>query len=359
MSAVDPWPQAPILSELPPTARLAVTFDLGRLLADVARIRVTNWKEIRIVSGDGLGDYATKLDWRTIPLRSIGGDGNRGDAGGPDLADFADTPWLAQLPYLAEVLAAIPGRLAAARLMALGPGASIPVHSDSKCGLPWGRVRLHVPIVTMPEAALFIADERHCWGAGEVWYADFTRGHTVSNTGTRTRVHLVVDVYVTPELLALFPAEFRTGAVRDGSMFEPPDVPLPAAQADQLRCGFGLPRSFRSWEEPDGEFLRDQPTTAAAVDAYNGGVALYLSDEPAFGLVHVGAGEFRFAGWTAERTIQPSRSAAGELSVTLRSRVGSRVNARTIPAAPITDRPKPGAAPERAGAAVTARAGMS
>jgi len=332
MSAVDPWPQAPILSALPPTAKLAPAFDPIRMRAEVAQITNNGWKEIRIVSGDGLGDYATSLDWRTVPLRSIGGDGSRGDAGGPDLRDFADTPWLPRLPYLAEVLAAIPAPLAAVRLMALGPGAKTPVHSDSKCGLPWGMVRLHIPVITVPEATLTIADEIHCWAAGTLWYADFTRGHMVANTGTRTRVHLVIDAWTTRELLELFPPEFRTPEVIQGTVFQPPDAPLAEAHADNLHCAFKLPASFRSWEEADGEFLIDQPSVAAAIDRLDDGLGLYLENQPAFGLVHVGGGEFRFAGWTAERTIQVSRSDAGEISVILRSRVGSQVKSRTLPA---------------------------
>src|SRR5256885_2699668 len=158
MSAVDPWPQAPMLADLPPTAQLPLRFAPARLQAELRQLRAIRWNEIRIVSGDGLGDYATALDWRAIPLRSIGGDGDRGDAGGPGLRDFADTPWLARLPYFAEVLAAIPSSVTSARLMALGPGARTPVHSDTKLGLPWGTVRLHVPIIVVPEATLTIAD---------------------------------------------------------------------------------------------------------------------------------------------------------------------------------------------------------
>jgi len=332
MPAVDPWPQAPILSALPPTAKLTLAFDPLRLRAELAHITGNGWKEIRIVSGDGLGDYATSLDWRTVPLRSIGGDSNRGDAGGPDLRDFADTPWLARLHYFAEVLGAIPAELAAVRILALGPGAKTPVHSDTKCGIPWGRVRLHLPIITTPEATLSIAGEVHCWEPGTLWYADFTRGHMVANTGTRNRVHLVIDAWATRDLLAVFPPEFHTPAVISGTMFQPPDEPLPEGQADSLRCAFDLPASFRSWEEVDGEFLRDQPSVPAAIDRLDGGLGLYLEEKPTFRLVHVGEAEFRFAGWSAERTIQVSRSGAGDISVTLRSRVGSRVKSRTLPA---------------------------
>jgi hypothetical protein len=314
--------------DLPPVAQLDIHFDVERLRADLQLLRTSGWKEIRIVSGDGLGDYATSLDWRTIPLRSIGGDGDRGDAGGPDLRDFADTPWLARLPYLAEVLAAIPSQLGSARLMALGPGARTPIHSDTKVGLPWGMVRLHVPIVTVPQATLTIADESHCWEPGTVWYADFTRGHRVENTGTQVRIHLVVDARVTPGLLALFPPAFHTSAVRQGSIFEPPGTPLRADQIDALRCRFGLPQSFRSWEEPDGAFLSDQSSIPAAIDRCADGLALRLDGDPVFGLVHLQANEFRFAGWTTERTIQISPSAT---SVTLRTRVGSQVRSRSIP----------------------------
>ncbi|AQZ70539.1 hypothetical protein BKM31_20890 [[Actinomadura] parvosata subsp. kistnae] len=309
-----------------------LSFDIARLLEDLDQVKATAWKEIRIVSGDGLGDYATKLDWRTVPLRSIGGDGDRGDAGGPDLADFADTPWLARLPHLAEVLKAIPARLASVRLMALGPGARTPLHSDTKVGLPWGSVRLHVPIVTMPEATLTIAGEVHCWPPGTVWYADFTRGHMVENTGTDVRVHLVIDSLVTPALLALFPPVFHGAAVHRSTIFEPEAAPLGRDALERLRCRFTLPESFRSWEEPEGAFLEDQPGVPASVDRHAGGLGLYVNGEPVYGLVHRGAGEFRFAGWTGERTVQVRHDEAGSTQVVLRTRAGDRTFSRTLDA---------------------------
>lgn len=323
MSAVDPWPQAPVLASLPPTAQLTLRFDPALLQSDLRQLQATRWRAIRIVSGDGLGDYATALDWRAIPLRSIGGDGDRGDAGGPGLLDFADTPWLDRLPYLAEVLAGIPSPIASARLMALGPGARTPMHSDTKVGIPWGVVRLHIPIIVVPEATLTIAGERHCWPPGTVWYADFTRGHMVENSGSRTRVHLVIDAGVTPRLLTMFPDAFRSPAAQQGSLFEPPPAELDTDRLDDLRCAFDLPESFCDWEEPDGAFLRDRRMARAVIDRYQNGLALYLGGEPAFGLVHVGGGEFRFAGWTAERTVQIS---PGATDVTLRTRVGRQVH---------------------------------
>jgi hypothetical protein len=329
MSAVDPWPQAPMLADLPPTAQLALRFDPARLQAELRQLQAIRWNDIRVVSGDGLGDYATALDWRAIPLRSIGGDGDRGDAGGPGLRDFADTPWLARLPYLAEVLAAIPSSIASARLMALGPGARTPMHSDTKVGLPWGTVRLHVPIIVVPEATLTIVDECHCWPQGTVWYADFTRGHRVENSGSRTRVHLVIDACVTPRLLALFPAAFRAPAAQQGSLFEPPPAELDNDRLDTLRCAFDMPESFCDWEAPDETFLHDRRMARTVVDRYENGLALYLGGEPVFGLVHIGGDEFRFAGWTAERTVQIS---PGATEVALRTRVGRDVRTLRVQA---------------------------
>jgi Aspartyl/Asparaginyl beta-hydroxylase len=331
VSAVDPWPLAPVLAGLPPVAQLAPHFDVQRLHADLQQLQARRWKDIRTIAGDGLGNYVTKLDWRTIPLRSIGGDGERGDAGGPGLQGYANTPWLSDMPYLAEVLAAIPAPIGSARLMALGPGASSPVHSDTKIGFPWGSVRLHVPIVTTPEATLLIAEQRHYWAPGSLWYADFTRSHMVENTGHQTRVHLVFDAFVTSELLDLFPAEFQTAAVRECSVLLRPEVPLQPEQVDVLRCSFDLPASFRSWDEPDGAFLRDQEKVPACVDRYASGLALHLDGSPAFRLIHVGSGEFRFAGWTTERTLQISPN-GGATEVTLRTRVGDQVRTLSIQA---------------------------
>src|SRR4051794_22168287 len=138
MSDFEPWPQAEVLRLLPPVARLSLDFDPTELLADLSVLRERPWTQPRIYSGEGVGRDATKLDWRSLPLRSIGGDDGRTDPGGPALQEFADTGWLAKAPYLASVLSKIPAPLRCVRLMALGPGAESPFHSDTKCGLPWG-----------------------------------------------------------------------------------------------------------------------------------------------------------------------------------------------------------------------------
>jgi hypothetical protein len=216
--------------------------------------------------------------------------------------------------------------------MALGPGAQSPVHLDTKWGIPWGKVRLHVPIVTTPHAVLDIAGETHCWQPGELWYADFTRLHVVRNTGTVSRVHLVVDCLATKELLGLFPGPFQAPEVIAECLLARDAAPPALAELDSLRCSFAMPASFRSYEERDGEFLTEQTMLRAAVDRYGPGLALYLEGQPALGLVHVGDREFRFAGWTTERTVQVSAGRERDTWVMLRTRVGAKTRERKLPA---------------------------
>jgi len=317
MQAVDPWPAAPVLAELPPVARLSADFAPDALAVDLSTITADMWAAINIMTGDGLGSPSTTNDWRTIPLRSIGGDPARTDPGGPELAEFADTPWVSRLPAFRAVLESIPAPLRSARLMALGPGAESPLHSDTKVGLPWGTLRLHVPVLTLAEATLTLDGQEYCWEPGQLWYADFTRAHLVRNTGTSRRVHLVIDAMVTDELLDLFPPVFQEGAKRADYLVQQSGS-LPVADPVAVECSFDAPVSFLSFEAADGSHVHDEDVVRMSVER-RGDALLLLQDAKArFRLVHLGDDEFRFAGWTSERTIRVDRAGA----VVLRTRRG-------------------------------------
>ncbi|MFF4041072.1 aspartyl/asparaginyl beta-hydroxylase domain-containing protein [Streptomyces sp. NPDC001816] len=334
MSELEPWPQAPVLAELPATAKLTPHFDTEGLLADLDALRNSTWLGPQIISGDGLRP-GVDVDWRKLPLRSVGGDPGRSDPGGPALDDFADTPLLAKAPHMALLLKHLSAPLRCVRLQSLGPGAASPLHNDTKYGLPWGIVRLHVPLITTPGAVLTIEDTTHCWQPGEFWYADFTRPHLVRNDDDVTRVHLVIDCEPTLELLQLFPDAFRTPKVLGHTLLSLPEVPVTGEELRGHRCTFAIPDSFTAFDEPDGAFLTSPRTRTATVDAHDGRLALFFSGEPAFSLVHVGAGEFRFAGWTVERTIQFTRDCYDRPYATLRTRAGDQVRALTLPAEPV------------------------
>jgi hypothetical protein len=315
----------------PATARLSRTFDERRLVQDVQALRRQEWHLQNTIADDG-SLTESPVDWRCLALRSLGGDPDRTDPGGPGLLEFADTPWLDNAPYLAEVLAAIPGELRSARLMALAPGVSSAEHSDNKYGPAWGTARVHVPIVTTPGAVLYLDGIGYQWQPGTFWFGDFSRTHRVANTGTATRIHLVVDTLVCDELIALFPADHRA-RLAGRVLVNRPRVPSTERELAGYRMDFSVPTSFLGWEEEDGEFLTPQSTVDVHTEVLDGRLVLHVGDVPTHGLVPVGDGEFRWAGWTDERTVAFARE-GDRASVTIRTRVADTVRAARLPARP-------------------------
>ena len=93
---------APVSAGLPEAARLGLDFDVQRLEGGLEVLSRAAWRLQNTYSADGRLSPAA-IDWRVLPLRNIGGDPHRTDAGGPGLADYAPTRWLKQAPYFAEI----------------------------------------------------------------------------------------------------------------------------------------------------------------------------------------------------------------------------------------------------------------
>ncbi|MEU7428121.1 aspartyl/asparaginyl beta-hydroxylase domain-containing protein [Streptomyces sp. NPDC040750] len=311
--------------------RLRGDFDPERLAADLRSLQQSTWRPQQLYTDSGVGSVAP-FDWKVLPLRSAGGAPDRTDPGGAGLDEFADTQHLTQAPYLAEILRAVPAPLRSVRLMALGPGAATRVHAETKYGFPWGTVRLHIPLTTSPGAELLFGDDVYQWQPGTFWFGNFCRPHKVHNTGTGMRVHMVLDCLVTPELVKLFPDDVIP-AIEAKVIYARAEAAVTIGESETWACAFDLPESFANWEEPDGEFLKPQKRIRAFVEARDGRPTLSLDGRSAFGLVHLGDGEFRFAGWTEERTLQVVRAEAGRRDVVLRSRVGTAVRELKLPAA--------------------------
>lgn len=207
----------------PTTVRLSPSYDAERMtrdvatLADLARARpgpfpTSGWEGIALVQADGRADNTRS----PMPSRS-----------GPQ-----PTPALASCPYLAEILASLPGPILGARLLYLEPGGVAPLHRDP-IGFPVGVVRLHVPIVTHPDVEMWLGGERTRWAEGELWFGDFAFPHRLANPSSITRIHLVLDVCASDALLALFPPAIVERVVSGGlCKFEPVK---PLADADLRR----------------------------------------------------------------------------------------------------------------------------
>lgn len=57
------------------------------------------------------------------------------------------------------------------------------------------RLRLHVPLVSNPDAIMQFPQYKVHVAPGWIWKLDPTVSHAISNTGTATRAHLILDCY--------------------------------------------------------------------------------------------------------------------------------------------------------------------
>ena len=160
-----------------PFIQLPLHFDAARLAAEVAALPADAW----VKHPTGFNGNAA------VRLISAHGEEND-DMGGAMLP----TAHLRQSPYIQQVLARFNTVFGRSRLMALGPHAEVPAHSDVNHHWFY-RVRIHIPIVTFPEVSFHCDDQVVHMAAGEVWIFDNWRRHWVLNPTNHTRIHLVAD----------------------------------------------------------------------------------------------------------------------------------------------------------------------
>lgn len=169
----------------PSAFRLPLHFDALRLQADLERVQQAAWAahfNQRMYEGD----------WSVVPLRAVPGS---------PIAIFSlpnetrqeDTPLLLECDYFQQVLRSFQCHLVSARLLRLGPGASIKEHCDPMLSLEHTEVRIHVVVATNPGVECRIDGVTHHWAQGECWYADFSKPHSFANRGTTERVHMALD----------------------------------------------------------------------------------------------------------------------------------------------------------------------
>lgn len=160
-----------------PFIKLPFRFDVARLQQEVAAFPEEAWVR-----------HPNNLDGNSaLRLITVGG-GENDDVAGP----MAMTPHLKASPYLQQVLAHFGVVWSRSRLMRLGPGATVPMHTD--INYHWHhRVRLHIPVVTRPEVSFHCDDEVVHMAEGESWIFDNWRPHKVENRSDVTRIHLVAD----------------------------------------------------------------------------------------------------------------------------------------------------------------------
>jgi hypothetical protein len=179
--------------EVPPPAVVRAAQVPGELLeAAAATVPALDPFWLRRDAGTG---------WSGIALVSPRGEASVVDYVGNDVrGDWLRTEILDGLPELGALVDWLDGlglgTCGHVRALRLDPRSAVGWHRDN---LPEGTVRLHVPLVTHPEAVFYDAGgRRHHLAAGYVWRVETRFPHRVEHRGlvgsAPPRVHLVADV---------------------------------------------------------------------------------------------------------------------------------------------------------------------
>lgn len=78
-------------------------------------------------------------------------------------------------------------------LNAIMPGRAIGEHVDQQCPKDWV-TRVHVPLLTNPQAVLVMEGIEHHMQVGKVYHVNPNRPHSLRNDGKTPRVHFFFDV---------------------------------------------------------------------------------------------------------------------------------------------------------------------
>ncbi|HEX4524583.1 MAG TPA: TIGR03032 family protein [Casimicrobiaceae bacterium] len=161
-----------------PFIRVPLAFDAARLAAEVDQFERSDWRP---------HPQGHPGNW-SLPLIALDGDPAREGVAGP----MRPTPQLARCPYIRQVMAELRAPLGRSRLMKLDARAEATAHVD--INHYWmQRVRVHVPVVTLPEVRFLCGDAVTRMAAGECWIFDTWRRHNVLNPTSHERIHLVMD----------------------------------------------------------------------------------------------------------------------------------------------------------------------
>jgi hypothetical protein len=142
-------------------------------------------------------------NWLGIPLRSANGETGEnglkstGVYNSPDERIFKDTA--AMQPYIRKIIDDIGAPTFKVRILKLKKGKIIGEHADNFQSPDI--IRLHIPIVTHPLVEFWLDGDKYFIPPRRLSYLNVRKRHKVINNGPIDRLHLVIDVRQTPELI--------------------------------------------------------------------------------------------------------------------------------------------------------------
>lgn len=164
--------------------KLPFSFEESYLLSDLHFCLDFTWK-----SHFNISDYSG--DWKIIALRSP--TGAFSDINTHSQRSYSDTELMIHCKYFRHITDLLECEKEAVRLMSLAAGSTIKSHKDNALSYMDGDFRLHIPIQTEPEVKFYFNDSPIHMGLGETWYGDFGQVHRIEHTGSKARIHLVID----------------------------------------------------------------------------------------------------------------------------------------------------------------------
>jgi hypothetical protein len=247
-----------------------------------------------------------KGEWTGIALYSMGGKQSTfPSAAGTD--HYQETEELQLAPYFKQILDELKCPKEVVRILFLPPEGHIKDHFDFHTSFQFGLLRLHIPIVTHPDVAFFIDGQRMNWNAGELWYGDFSKVHSVKNDSQVVRVHMVIDVQINEFVLSLFPEDFIARRRAEGISITTDPIPASETELRRFACDFKIPGEFMPM------FVIGKPLSAlakganAAVRLIDGKLTVLIDNEPAFRLDRLSDDVFGISGLPPGMTLQLKR----------------------------------------------------
>jgi hypothetical protein len=280
---------------VPVAIRLPRTYDVDRLVADLQILR-------DVKSAPQPGPYHAG-EWTGIALHSMGGkDSVFPSAAGMDT--YQDTENLKRTPYFKEILDELACPKEVVRILFLPPGGYIKDHFDFHTSFQFGLLRLHIPIITDPNVHFIIDGEEMDWKAGELWYGDFSKVHSVKNDSQIVRIHIVIDVQINDFLLNLFPPDFIAARRAEGISMTQEPMPASATELRRFACDFKIPGEYMPMFVIGKPLATLARGAVAAVRLIDGKLAVLFDNEPAFRLDRVSEDTFSISGLPSGMTLQ-------------------------------------------------------
>lgn len=147
--------------------------------------------------------YLNQGTGKIIQLISPGG--RSIEAGGVSTQEsFKATKYLKSCPTISKFLESLPGKKFSCRISLIQGGGGLLPHRDFFRNIEFGVVRLHIPLQTNKKFNFNIGGKNFFLKKYHAHFVDVSKVHFVTNDCSEDRIHIIIDIEVTEQLIGLF-----------------------------------------------------------------------------------------------------------------------------------------------------------